>query len=107
MKIQNPTQSADISLVLNTFADLVKSNLTNIDIQLMTEPSTVKGEIIVEILIAVVTGLAANSIYDLLKLAISRHKGHISGEQTLSIDGKVYTVNEIADNKVDRLSDKQ
>lgn len=96
MKILNTNLDPQLSLALADFASAVEvSSPGAVSIEQVSASG--KGEILSSVLISIGTNMAANAIYDLLKLAIARYRQHIQPETVLQIDEKSTTVREFID----------
>jgi len=98
VKIENSDLSSTTSACLKTFVDLVNSNL-EVAVDIESEPAAVKGELISTIVIAVATGIASNTIYDLLKCAVQQHASHLTGNEFIIINNLKISFRELLTNQ--------
>jgi len=83
MTITNPDKSAAVSVVLQSYAELVNASNPGAA-EPVKETTEGKGEIIT----AIVIHLVLSGTEQLLKAAVRRHRDHLKDKDVIEIDGK-------------------
>lgn len=95
MRVRNADGRTDVSDVLDITGQLLRAKGSSCDPVL--EKDGTKGTFVIELVVALGSGVAASVIYDVLKIAISRARQSkkLSDSAIIEIDGKKYTIAEI------------
>ncbi len=87
IRITNPEASKEVGFFLDQVYKTLNARHPG-QVTKETEPGEGKGPVLVAILVAVGTGIAANAVYDVLRLVYRKVQSRMSGEETVIVNGE-------------------